>query len=67
MAVLASKINKKPKKRDPKKIEMMFHTTTKWVEILDVTIQNIEGDFELKIQLNKVEKDTLLLYPTVII
>ena len=61
LAVLASKINKKPKKREPKKIEMMFHNTTKWVEILDVTIQNIEGNFELKTQLNKVEKDTLTL------
>ena len=38
----------------------MFHTTTKWVEILDVTIQNIDGNFELKTQLNKVEKDTPL-------
>ena len=47
--VLASKINKKPKKKEPKKIEMMSHTTTKWVEIFDVTIQNIEGNFELKI------------------
>ena len=46
-AVLASKINKKPKKKEPKKIEMMFHTTTKWVEIYDVTIQNIEVNFEL--------------------
>ena len=63
MAVLASKINKKPKKKEPKKIEMMFHTTTKWVERFDVTIQNIEGNFELKTQLNKAEKDTLLSLP----
>ena len=43
---------------------MMFHTTTKWVEIFDVTIQNTEGNnFELKTQLNKVEKDTLLYLP----
>ena len=46
---------------------MMFHTTTKWVERFDVTIQNIEGNFELKTQLNKAEKDTLLLYPNLII
>ena len=62
-AVLASKINKKTKQKEPKKTEMMFHTTTKWVEIFDVTIQNIEGNFELKTQLNKVEKDTLLSLP----
>ena len=42
---------------------MMFHTTTKWVEIFDVTIENIEGNFELKTQLNNVEKDTLLSLP----
>ena len=42
---------------------MMFHTTTKWVKIFDVTIQNIEGNFELKTQLNKVEKDTVLSLP----
>ena len=62
-AVLAIKINKKTKKKEPKKIEMMFYTTTKWVEISDVTIQNIKGNFELKTQLNKVEKDTLLSLP----
>ena len=28
-AALASKINQKPRKKKPKKIEMMFHTTTK--------------------------------------
>ena len=63
--ILASKINKKPKKKEPKKFEMMFHTTTKWVEIFNVTIQNIEGNFELKTQLNKVELS--YLYPTLII
>ena len=62
-AVLASKINKKTKQKEPKKTEMMFHTTTKWVEIFDVTIENIEGNFELKTQLNNVEKDTLLSLP----
>ena len=62
--VLASKINTKPKKKEPKKFQMMFHTTTKWVEIFNVTIQNIEGNFELKTQLNKVEKDTLLSLPS---
>ena len=55
MAVLANKINNKPKKKTE-----MFHTTTKWVEIFDVTIQNIDGNFALKTQLNKVEKDTPL-------
>ena len=52
MAVLASKINKKPKKKEPKKIE-----------IFDVTIQNIEGNLELKAQVNKVEKGTILSLP----
>ena len=60
--VLASKIYKKPKKKEPKKIDM-FHSTTKWVEILGVTIQNIARNFELKTQLNKAEKDTLLSLP----
>ena len=62
LAVLASKINKKPKKKEPKKIDM-FHSTTKWVEILGVTIQNTEGNFKLKAQLNKAEKDTVLSLP----
>ena len=38
----------------------MFHTTAKWVEILGVSIQKIEGNLDLKTKLNKVEKDTLL-------
>ena len=54
---------KNQKKKENKKIEMMFHITVKRVEIFDVTIQNIEGNFELKTQLNKVEKDTLLSLP----
>ena len=62
LVVLASKINKKTKKKEPKKIDM-FHSTTKWVEILGVTIQNTEGNFKLKTQLNKAEKDTLLSLP----
>ena len=61
--LLARKINKKSKKKEPKKIETMFHTTTKWVEIFDVAIQNIEENFDLKTQLNKVEKVTLLSLP----
>ena len=41
----------------------MFLTTTKWVEIFDTTIQNNEGNFQLKTQLNKVEKETILSLP----
>ena len=41
----------------------MFLTTTKWVEIFDATIQNNEGNFQLKTELNEVEKDTILSLP----
>ena len=41
----------------------MFLTTTKWVEIFDATIQNNEGNFQMKTQFNKVEKDTILSLP----
>ena len=43
-AVLASKINKKPKKKQPQKIEMMSHITAKWVKIFDVTIKILNGN-----------------------
>ena len=62
-AALASKINQKPRKKKPKKIEMMFHTTTKQAKIFDVTMQNTEENFEFKTQLNKLEKDTVLYLP----
>ena len=62
-AVLTSKTNKKAKKKEPKIIEMMFYTATKWIEKFDLTVQNIEENFEFKTQLNKVEKDTLLFLP----
>ena len=41
----------------------MFLTPTKWVEIFDATIQNNEENFQLKTELNKVEKDTILSLP----
>ena len=45
----------------------MFLTTTKWVEIFDATIQNNEGNFQMKTQFNKAEKILSYLYPTLII
>ena len=45
----------------------MFYTTTKWVEIFDVTIQNTDGNFKFQTQLNKVKKILSYLYPNLII
>ena len=41
-AFLASKINEKPKK-ELKKIEIIFHTTTKWVEISKQLFKKLKG------------------------
>ena len=40
-------LGKKPARREHRCIDMMMHSTKKLVEIYDVNIVNLEGDFEL--------------------
>ena len=63
LSTIVSKLNKQPVRRDTKKIEMMFYTTNSELSIYNVTIKNLEDDFEFTIEMNAVDKDVLLNVP----
>ena len=50
-------------RRESKKIELMLYTATSKINICDVKIENLQGDFEFKTELNAVDKDVLLTVP----
>ena len=56
-------LGKKPVRREHRCIDMMMHSTKKLVEIYDVNIVNLKGDFELSTEVTKVEKNVLLTIP----
>ena len=62
-ASLVNKLSKQPVRREPKKIEMMLYTATSTINIYDVKIENLQNDFQLKTELNAVDKAMLLTVP----
>ena len=56
-------LGKKPVRREHGRIDMMMHSAKKLVEIYDVNIVNLKGDFELSTEVTKVEKNVLLTIP----
>ena len=56
-------LGKKPVRREHIRINMIMHSTKKLVEIYDVNIVNLKGDFELSTEVTKVEKNVLLTIP----
>ena len=60
---LIRQLGKKPVRREHRRIDMMMLSTKKLVEIYDVNIVNLKGDFELSTEVTKVEKNVLLTIP----
>ena len=56
-------LGRKPVRREHRRIDMMIHSTKKLLEIYDVNIVNLKGDFELSTEVTKVEKNVLLTIP----
>ena len=56
-------LGKKPARREHRRIDMKMDSSKKLVEIYDVNIVNIKGDFELSTEVTKVEKNVLLTIP----
>ena len=52
-----------PKRKETKTIEMMLHTTTKKIEIFDITIQDVSSNFNFTTEVSKVERETLINIP----
>ena len=59
-ATLIEKLNKKPDHKEYKRIKMMMTSTSQKIEMYEVQISNIKGDFSLPTTLSKVDKGTLL-------
>ena len=59
-SAIVSKLNKQLVRRDTKKIEMMLYSK---LSIYNVTIKNLEDEFEFTTKMNAVDKNVLLNVP----
>ena len=57
---LIKKINKKPVRRETKRIETLMHSVVKKTEIYQFQIGDANQEFKIGIELNKLEKELLL-------
>ena len=57
---LISRLNKKPIRKESKRIETLMHSVVQKTVIYDLQIRDTNHEFTLKIELNKVEKEVLL-------
>ena len=60
---LINKINKKPIRRETKRIETLMHSVVKKTEIYQFEIGDINQEFKIGIEINKLEKEVLLELP----
>ena len=62
-AALISKMNRKPDRREYKRIEMMMTWTSQKIEMYKVQVSSIKGVFSLPTTLRKMDKETLSSIP----
>ena len=60
---LINKINKKPIRRESKRIETLMHSVIKKTEINQLKIGDINQEFKISIEINKLEKEVILELP----
>ena len=60
---LINKIKKKPIRRETKRIETLMHSVVKKSEIYHFEIGDINQEFKIGIEINKLEKEVLLELP----
>ena len=59
-SALVNLIHSKPIKKEFKRIEMMLGSVNKIISIHNLTIHNLEADFQLRTERTKVDRKTLL-------
>ena len=59
-ATLLDRVGARPGKRQVRRIEMMLGVATREVEITSVNVANLKGDFQLSVEVTRVEKPKLL-------
>ena len=57
------KLNLRPIRKETKRIEMMMHSTTRKIDVIEIEINDVSGDFKFKVEVSKVERETLLSLP----
>eukprot|EP00794_Sanderia_malayensis_P016265 gene16265-biopygen13818 len=62
-ATLSQLLNKKPSRTEHRQIEMMMHSTSKKIDIYAVTVENLKENFQLNVNVSKVDKPVLLSLP----
>ena len=60
---LISRLNKKPIRKESKRIETLMHSVLQKTAIYELQIRDTNHEFTLKIKSNKVEKEVLLEIP----
>lgn len=59
-AALLHRLGKQPVRREYKRIEMMMQASNREIEIHDVVISSLTGEFQLRTEVTKVDRGTLL-------
>jgi len=59
-AALLSRLQKRPLRRECRRIEMMMGSTTQVIELYKLTISSLQGDFQLDAEVTKVNRGVLL-------
>ena len=57
---LIESLDQRPIAREYRRIDMMMCTTTKKIDVYEVTIENLKGDFRMGTQVSRVDKERLL-------
>ena len=57
---LLDRLGKRPVRKEYKKIEMMMQSTSRMIEVHQVTINDLEENFQLKTEVTKVDRSNLL-------
>ena len=60
---LANRLKKNPSRKDYKQIETMLHTATTKVEVYEVEVSNLKGNFKITADVNKANKLQLISLP----
>ena len=59
-AALLDYMGKQPVRREFKRIEMMMQASNREIEIYNVVISSLTGEFQLRTEVTKVDRETLL-------
>ena len=60
-SALIDEMKIKPEKVERRRIEMMVGSVTKSIEMYQICVKNLAGDFSLQMQVSKVDREKLLL------